>query len=186
MVAHNGKPNQIRVDREKFMKYTVTNIEGRNEPVAFTNNIIGNYSAESFFGSFNAQRSPFPDNVVVSQIEKSSQTDASKCVDVVDKILDNSLFWNLYFDGSKSEDGAGVGCILISPQGEKTMLAYRLEFQCTNNTTEYEALIQGLYKAIGLNVKYLQVYGDSEIVLKQVRNTIHCVSGHLKRYQSLA
>lgn len=66
------------------------------------------------------------------------------------------------------------------------MLACRLEFQCTNNIVEYEALIQGLYKAITLNVKYLRVYGDSEIIVKQVRNTIHCVFGHPKHYQSLA
>ena len=70
----------------------------------------------------------FSDNAVVSQIENFSQTDASKCVNIVDKILDNSLFWTLYFDRSKSEDGAGAGCILINPQGEKTMLSCRLEF----------------------------------------------------------
>lgn len=66
------------------------------------------------------------------------------------------------------------------------MLAYRLEFQCTNNVVEYEALIQGLYKSIGFNAKYQQVYGDFEIIVKHVRNTIHCVSWHLKHYQSLA
>ena len=66
------------------------------------------------------------------------------------------------------------------------MLACRLEFQCTNNTAEYEALIQDLYKAIRLNVKYLQVYGDSEIIFRQVRNTIHCIYGHLKHYQTLS
>ena len=66
------------------------------------------------------------------------------------------------------------------------MLACRLEFQCTKNNEKYEALIQGLYKAIGFNVNYFQVYGDSEIVIRQVRNTIHCVSGHLKHYQYLA
>ncbi len=65
------------------------------------------------------------------------------------------------------------------------MLTCRLEFDCTNNTAEYEALVQGSYKAIGLNIKYLQVFGDSEIVVRQVRNTIHCLSGHLKHYQSL-
>lgn len=47
----------------------------------------------------------------------------------------------LYFDGSKSEYGASAGCILINPQGEKIMLACRLEFQCTNNIAKYEALI---------------------------------------------
>lgn len=29
------------------------------------------------------------------------------------------------------------------------------------------------------------MFGDSEIVIKQVRNTIHCLSNHLKHYQSL-
>ena len=65
------------------------------------------------------------------------------------------------------------------------MLSCRLEFECTNNTAEYEALVQGLYKEIGLKVQYLKVFGDSEIVIKQVRNSVHCLSGHLKHYQSL-
>jgi len=94
------------------------------------------------------------------------------------------LFWKLFFDGSKSNDGAGGGCILISPKGDKTMLTCRLEFDCTN-ITEYESLVQGLYKVMRIDIKYLQVFGDSEIVIKQVRNTIHCLSGHLKHYQSL-
>ena len=34
-------------------------------------------------------------------------------------------------------------------------------------------------------MKYLKVYHDCEIVIKQVRNTIHCHSRHLKHYQSL-
>jgi len=163
---HNGKPHQIRVDHEKLMKYIVTDLQGSIEPVEFTNKIIRNYLPKSFLGSFNGQRSPFPDNVIESQIEMFSQTDASKCVDVVDKIVYNSIFWTLYFYISMSKDGVGTGCILISMQGEKPMLAYRLEFQCTNNNAEYEALIQALYKWIGLNVKYLQVYADSEVAVK--------------------
>ena len=87
------------------MKYIAIDLEGRNEPIDFTNNIIGNYLAESFLGSFNAQRSPFPDNTVISQIEKILQTYASKCIDVVDKLVDNLLFWNIYFDGSIGNAG---------------------------------------------------------------------------------
>ena len=60
----------------------------------------------------------------------------------------------------------------------------RLEFECTNNTAEYEALVQGLKKEIELKVKNLKVYGDSEIVVKQIWNTIHCISPHLKSYQN--
>ena len=65
------------------------------------------------------------------------------------------------------------------------MLNCRLEFDCTNNTAEYGALVQGLYKTIELDIKYLQVFRDSEIVIRQVRNTIHCLSGRLQNYQPL-
>ena len=53
-----------------------------------------------------------------------------------------------------------------------------------NNTAEYEALVQGLRKAIELKVSNLKVFGDSEIIVKQIRNQIHCVSPHLKAYQN--
>jgi hypothetical protein len=30
--------------------------------------------------------------------------------------------WSLYFDGSKSKEGAGVPCVLIDPTGNKTFI----------------------------------------------------------------
>ena len=81
-------------------------------------------------------------------------------------------------------EGSGVGCVLIDPKFNKHFLSYRLEFECTNNTTKYEALVQGLRKAIELKVENLKVYGDSEIIVKQIRNQIHCISPHLKAYQN--
>jgi len=111
------------------------------------------------------------------------------CVNFVDELVDKPvnkpLFWSFYFDGSKSNDNAGARCILVNTEGEKMMFSCRLEFECTNNIAEYEALIQGISKEIGLNIQYLKVFGDFEIVIKQVINTIHCLLGHLKHYQSL-
>ena len=52
----------------------------------------------------------------------------------------------------------------------------QIRIECTNNTAEYEALIQVLKKAIKFKVKNLKVYGDSKIIVKQIRNTIHCLS----------
>jgi hypothetical protein len=62
-------------------------------------------------------------------------------------------------------------------------LVRRLEFECTKNTTEYEAIVHGLKKAIDLNINELKFFKDSEIIVRQVRNTIHCNSPHLKNYQ---
>ena len=63
------------------------------------------------------------------------------------------------------------------------MMSCILEFICTNNTAEYEALIQGLKKALDLKVKILIAFGDSEIIVRQVCNSIHCLSNHLQSYQ---
>jgi ribonuclease HI len=97
---------------------------------------------------------------------------------------DKNQIWSLYFDGSKSKEGAGAGCIIIDTAGNKTLIACRLEFECTNNTVEYEALLQGLIKELDMNIQNLTVFGDSEIVVRQVRDSVHCLSPHLKRYQS--
>ena len=90
----------------------------------------------------------------------------------------------MYFDGSKTQEGLGAGCVLIDQEKNKHFLSCRLEFECTNNTVEYEALIQGLKKEIEFKVKNLKVFGYSEIIIKQVRNTIHCLYPHLKGYQN--
>ena len=50
----------------------------------------------------------------------------------------------------------------------------------TNNDAKYEALIQGLRKAIDLKVKSIEVFGDSRLVIKQVRNFMFY---HLNNYQ---
>lgn len=67
-LPYNGKPNQIHVDMENHMKYYGTDLDEENEPVVFKNNILGNYSLESFFGDFEAQSSPSPVNFDLSQI----------------------------------------------------------------------------------------------------------------------
>jgi ribonuclease HI len=46
--------------------------------------------------------------------------------------------------------------------------AIKLEFACTNNEVEYEALIQGLILAQEMNIDHLIVTSDSELVINQV------------------
>jgi ribonuclease HI len=72
----------------------------------------------------------------------------------------------LFFDGSKSLEGVGIRCILRNEKWNKTLVACRLEFQCTNNTFEYEALLQGLRKEVELKGKKFKVFYDSKIVIR--------------------
>jgi ribonuclease HI len=77
--------------------------------------------------------------------------------------------WKLYFNGSRAEQGAGVGIVLESPQGAKTQLAFRVEKVCSNNQVEYEALVLGLEILLQMRIKNVMVFGDSQLVINQVK-----------------
>ncbi|XP_071727467.1 uncharacterized protein [Rutidosis leptorrhynchoides] len=62
-------------------------------------------------------------------------------------------FWELYTDGASSEEGAGIGIILVSPTGEEITYVIRLKFAASNNEAEYEALIAGLRLAKSIDVR---------------------------------
>ena len=78
--------------------------------------------------------------------------------------------WKLYFDGASSREGSRAGVVLIPPTQQVVTLSYKLQFQTTNNTTEYEALILGMKAAKDLGADQLTIFGDSELVIRQVRN----------------
>jgi ribonuclease HI len=59
----------------------------------------------------------------------------------------------VYFDGSYTLKGAGVGIVLIPPEGEAIKYVIQLEFSVTNNITEYEGLVNGLRLAKGLGIR---------------------------------
>ncbi|OMO51231.1 hypothetical protein CCACVL1_29920 [Corchorus capsularis] len=80
--------------------------------------------------------------------------------------------WTLYFDGSATVTRGGVGVVLLPPEAERAYeevvsMAFKLDFQCTNNQTEYEALILGLNTAKIIGVTELCIIGDFNLVVKQ-------------------
>jgi len=52
--------------------------------------------------------------------------------------------WTLFFDGSTCGEGAGIGIVMISPQGKKYEFSLLIVATSTNNQAEYQALIKGL------------------------------------------
>ena len=92
----------------------------------------------------------------------------------------------MYFDGASSKEGVGAGVLLISAGGEVISLMYKLEFKTTNNTVEYEALILGLREAKELGIKELVVFGDSELVIQQVKSVYQVKQYLLKVYRNEA
>jgi hypothetical protein len=86
----------------------------------------------------------------------------------IDTIEESEGIWTLEFDGSHSSSGSGVGIVLTTPSGEAFYYSYRLEYHCTNNIAEYEALILGFNLAIDKGVTYLRAKGDSDLIVSQV------------------
>ena len=125
------------------MKYNVTQLEGKNELV---NSMLGNYFIELEPGNYQAKEAnSIPD--IQPDLLRFSWADEIDCniVDLVSDVIRNSnsveldSFCILYFDGSKTMEGSWDGCVLIDLEKNKHFLSCRLEFECTNNTTEYEA-----------------------------------------------
>ena len=56
----------------------------------------------------------------------------------------NQECWTMYFDGSLMKKGTGAGLVFVSPLRVHKRYMVRLHFPSSNNTTEYEALINSL------------------------------------------
>jgi ribonuclease HI len=74
----------------------------------------------------------------------------------------------MYFDGSYTFKGAGVGVVLIPPEYNILKYAIQIEFPAINNIIEYEGLVMGLRLAKDLSIQRLLIRGDSQLVSKQV------------------
>jgi hypothetical protein len=68
--------------------------------------------------------------------------------------------WKLFFDGSVCSQGRGVGCLIVSPSGSEHEISVRLEFDCTNNQAEYEALLIVLGLLVDIGAKNMEIFGD--------------------------
>jgi len=74
----------------------------------------------------------------------------------------------MFLDGAEWRDSAGAGVVLVSPEKHILLYSFILVNLCSNNVPSYQALILGLQMAIGMWIKDLDVYGDSQLVIKQL------------------
>ena len=86
------------------------------------------------------------------------------------------------FDGAHTGSDKGAGIVLKSPAGKTYNFAFRLEFDATNNVAEYEPLLLGLGIAKDMGIKILNVKGNLDLVILQVKNKYACKSERLRRY----
>ncbi|XP_058189210.1 uncharacterized protein LOC131306800 [Rhododendron vialii] len=90
--------------------------------------------------------------------------------------------WTLYFDGASNQKVFGIGVLLVSPEGSHIPLAFKLNFEVTNNEAEYEACIVGMRVALEIGVKILEVVGDSNLVVSQANGEWRVRDKKMKQY----
>jgi hypothetical protein len=81
--------------------------------------------------------------------------------------------WGLYFDGSVCNKGQGARCVVVTPSGVYIDLSIRLEFAFTYNQVKYEPLLHGLEFLRDLGARDVDVFGDSNLIVQQVRGIVN-------------
>jgi len=82
---------------------------------------------------------------------------------------DPNSMWGLIFDEAVNVYGSGIGAVLVTPRGTHIPFTTILWFDCTNNFAEYEASIMGIEEAIDFRIKNIDIYGDSALVINQIK-----------------
>ncbi|XP_006603476.1 uncharacterized protein [Glycine max] len=101
--------------------------------------------------------------------------------EVEDEDMDKLIVW---FDGASNALGHGIGAVLVSPNNQYIPFMARLCFDCTNNIAEYEACTLGIHATIDFRVKLLKVYGDSSLVIHQLKGEWETRDHKLVPYQA--
>jgi ribonuclease HI len=80
--------------------------------------------------------------------------------------------------------GFGAGILLISPSGKLFPFSFRLQFETdsTNNVCEYEALVLGLEASRKMKIVNLIVYGDAELIVKQIKKVYQAKHPRMRSY----
>ena len=92
--------------------------------------------------------------------------------------------WIMHFDGSKMLVGLGAGVVLTSPTGDIVQCVLQIMYTDSNNAAEYEALLHGLWMAVSMGIKRLEVRGDSNLVISQINGDFDAKDPKMAAYRN--
>jgi ribonuclease HI len=73
--------------------------------------------------------------------------------------------------------------VVVSLIGVCIDLSIRLQFACTNNQVEYESLLYGPEFLKDLGARDVDVFGESNLIMQQIRGDSQCLYGVLNYYR---
>jgi ribonuclease HI len=90
--------------------------------------------------------------------------------------------WTVFCDGSWGTFGAGEAAVLVAPSKVRTCYAARLDFSCTNNIAEYEALLLGLRKLKAMEIRRAVLKTDSQVISGHIDKSCKARDPKLEKY----
>jgi ribonuclease HI len=88
----------------------------------------------------------------------------------------------VFCDGSWGTFGAGAAAVLIAPSKVRTCYAAKLDFSCTDNIAEYEALLLGLRKLKAMGIRRAILKTDSQVISGHVDKSSKARDPKLEKY----
>ncbi|KAK3023287.1 hypothetical protein RJ639_044258 [Escallonia herrerae] len=103
----------------------------------------------------------------------------------------------MYFDGaSRNPDGKkqndpknnqfGIGTVFVTPEGGIILHSFSLTKRCSNNEAKYEVIIVGLELSLKVLIDDLPIYGDSKLIIKQLKSEYQIRKPNLLPYYKRA
>jgi ribonuclease HI len=86
----------------------------------------------------------------------------------------------VFCDGSWGTFGAGAADVLVAPSKVRTCYAAKLDFSCTNNIAEYEALLLGLRKLRAMGIRRAILKTDSQVISSHIDKSSKARDQNLK------
>ena len=104
-----------------------------------------------------------------AELDGLSMADRKTLIKMIDDLNGQDQAIKLFVDGAADlhSKTAGIGGVIYSNNKELSNFSEPL-FDKTNNEAEYLSLIKGIEQLIDLKVASVNIYADSELVVKQV------------------
>ena len=98
----------------------------------------------------------------------------------------NPRKWEVFVDGSKNREGAGIGIVITTPTGDRIVHAFRLEFEGhTNNIVEYEGVVHALRLILEMGIQEVRLTSDSQLIIRQIGYEYNVYDETLYSYMAL-
>ncbi len=114
--------------------------------------------------------------------ERAAQAEEERQVAAAAQAAERRKRPRLYVDGAaRGNPGpAGAGAVILSPDGHVVAKLGKFLGDSTNNVAEYMGLILGLKRAKAMGIKELDVFADSELMVKQLAGDYAVKAEHLR------